>query len=185
MTPTPKRLLLAALLAASGAVAIAQAPASVPPAQPAAGEQAPRVAGERRAPRDPAQMQQRMAERHAQRMAQLKADLKISAAQEGAWNQFVAASQPPVSPQRQQQNRADFDKLTTPQRIDLMQQRMTERQAQMKQRGDAVKAFYAQLTPEQQKTFDSRPMRGGPGDGKRGGGRHHYGGWGGPGMMGR
>jgi len=80
-------------------------------------------------------------------------------------------------------DRAQMSQLTTPQRMELMDKRMAERQAQMKQRSDAVKAFYAQLTPEQQKTFDSRPMRGGPGGpgGMHGGGHHH----GGPGMMGR
>ncbi len=46
----------------------------------------------------------------------------------------------------------------------------------MKQRGDAVKTFYAQLTPEQQKVYDERAMRGGRGEGQRGGGRHgHHG----------
>ena len=192
MNPTPKRLWIAALLAASGAVAIAQSPA-----QPAAGEQPPRAASaevRRAAPRDPAQWQQRMAERHAQRLAQLKTALKLSAAQEGAWNQFVAASQPPAL--RTPPARPDFAQLSTPERIDLMQQQMAERQAQMKQHGDAVKTFYAQLTPEQQKTFDNQPMRGprgaGPRHGPHGGGWGGYGGyggygcgWGGPGMMGR
>ena len=112
MNPTPKRLWIAALLAASGAVAIAQSPA-----QPAAGEQPPRAASaevRRAAPRDPAQWQQRMAERHAQRLAQLKTALKLSAAQEGAWNQFVAASQPPAL--RTPPARPDFAQLSTPER---------------------------------------------------------------------
>ena len=43
------------------------------------------------------------------------------------------------------------------------------------QRGEAVKAFYAQLTPEQQKVFDERGMRHGKGEGRHGGhrGGHH------------
>ncbi|QTD45465.1 Spy/CpxP family protein refolding chaperone [Ottowia testudinis] len=175
MTQQPKRLFIIATLATLGAVAMAQTP---PPAghAPAAGEaSATRPApGDRRGRMDPAQMQQRMAERHAQRMADLKAQLKLNPSQEGAWNTYSAAMQPPANLQRQRMARAEFAKLTAPQRIDHMQQRGAERQAQMKQRGDAVKAFYAQLTPEQQKVYDERAMRGGPGEGKRGGGRHGH-----------
>ena len=169
MTQHPKRLFLAGLLAASlGSVAIAQNAPQAAAAQPAAGE----ASG--RARMDPAQRQQRMAEHHAKRQAELKAQLKLTPAQEGAWNQYTAAMQPPAKGPRM--DRAEFDKLTTPQRIDRMQQRSAERQAQMKQRGDAVKAFYAQLTPEQQKVYDERAMRGGRGEGQRGGGRHgHHG----------
>ena len=175
MNPTPKRLWIAALLAASGAVAIAQTPA-----QPAAGEQPPRAASaemRRAAPRDPAQWQQRMAERHAQRLDKLKAELKLSPAQEGAWNQFSAAMQPPAPDARGPASRADFARLSTPERIDLMQKRADERHARMKQRGDATKAFYAQLTPEQQKSFDSRAQRAGRGEGWHGGHGEHRG-WG-------
>lgn len=169
MTQHPKRLFLAGLLAASlGSVAIAQNAPQATAAQPAAGE----ASG--RARMDPAQRQQRMAEHHAKRQAELKAQLKLTPAQEGAWNQYTAAMQPPAKGPRM--DRAEFDKLTTPQRIDRMQQRSAERQAQMKQRGDAVKAFYAQLTPEQQKVYEERAMRGGRGEGQRGGGRHgHHG----------
>ena len=171
MTRATQHLLIAALLAASGAVATAQTPL-----QPAAGESVERSApAERRGRFDPAQMQQRMAQRHSQRMAELKAQLRITPAQEGAWNQFSATMQPPAIGQRPAQNRADWARLTTPQRIDQMQQRASERQQQMAQRGDAIKAFYAQLSAEQQKTFDERSRR----DGRRGDHRHHGGGWGG------
>ena len=172
MTQHPKRLFLAGLLAASlGSVAIAQNAPQATAAQPAAGE----ASG--RARMDPAQRQQRMAEHHAKRQAELKAQLKLTPAQEGAWTAYTAAMQPPANAQRRgpRMDRAEFDKLTTPQRIDRMEQFAAERQAQMKQRGDAVKAFYAQLTPEQQKLYDDRAMRGGKG--KRGGPGHHGMGW--------
>lgn len=167
MKPHRKHLLLATLLAASSTLALAQAPAAGDaPAQPARAERM-----------DPARMQQRMAERHAQRMAQFKAELKLSPAQEGAWNQFSAAIQPPAQDARGPASRADFAKLSTPERIDLMQKRADERHARMKQRGDATKAFYAQLTPEQQKSFDSRAQRAGRGEGWHGGHGEHRG-WG-------
>ncbi|MDO5289536.1 MAG: Spy/CpxP family protein refolding chaperone [Pseudomonadota bacterium] len=186
-----KHLLIATLLAATAGLAGAQTVmpaagdgAAQPPAARASAERGER--GDRgprgeHARKDPAEMQKRMAERHAKRMADLKAQLKITPAQEGAWNNFAAAMQPKAPAQRP--DRAEFDKLTTPQRIDRMQALHAERGAEMKARGDATKAFYAQLTPEQQKTFDERALRGGKhGDGdRRGGGKHgrhggHHGG---------
>lgn len=181
--PARKHLLIAAVLAAAAGLAGAQtampaagdgaAQPQAAQAQPKAerGERGPRGAHHHRAARkDPAEMQKRMAERHASRMAELKKQLNITPAQEGAWNNFAAAMQP--KPPAQRPDRAEFDKLTTPQRIDRMQALHAERAAEMKARGDATKAFYAQLTPEQQKAFDQRALRGG----KRGhGGGHHDG----------
>ena len=45
--------------------------------------------------------------------------------------------------------------LTTPQRLDRMAARMAERQQRFAQHAAAVKQFYAQLTPAQQKAFDA------------------------------
>jgi hypothetical protein len=56
-----------------------------------------------------------------------------------------------------------------------MQARMAERQAAMGQRIEAIKGFYASLTPEQQKVFDSQHMGGMQRTGmKRGHGGHHH-----------
>ncbi|MFD1712513.1 hypothetical protein FVQ98_09610 [Ottowia sp. GY511] len=181
MTKAPKHLLLATLLAATGIVATAQTPASTaqpaPTAAPAAGD-ASAQPGQRQARGNPAERQKRWAEHRAKRQAELKAALKLTSAQEGAWITFTTATQPPARAERSAQDRDAFKNLNTPQRIDLMEKRMAERQAHMKQRGDAVKTFYAQLTPEQQKVFDERGMRFGKGEGKRGhrGGHHgHHG----------
>ncbi|MCA0327814.1 MAG: Spy/CpxP family protein refolding chaperone [Proteobacteria bacterium] len=183
MTSITSRLVLASLLAIGSGLATAQ---TTPPAAPATGEAAARPAPARM---DPAQRQQRMAERqqrmterHAKRLADLKAQLKISAAQEGAWTQFSGAMQPPAPGQFQRPDRAEVEKMTTPQRIDRMQQMQQQRAERMKQRGDAVKTFYAQLTPEQQKTFDSRAMRHMGERGGRGERHGHHGMHGGPGM---
>jgi hypothetical protein len=62
--------------------------------------------------------------------------------------------------------------LPTPQRLDRMQARMNERQAAFARRSDAVKRFYAQLTPAQQRAFDA--LHDGPG-GLRGGPGHGHG----------
>jgi Spy/CpxP family protein refolding chaperone len=44
--------------------------------------------------------------------------------------------------------------------------------AEADRRGEAAKAFYATLTPEQQKTFDAHTLRQHRKDGHRGGDRH-------------
>jgi|GEM_PF-778349 len=154
-------LVLAGLLATVGAGAMAQ----TPPAPPAA----PR--GERMGNHDPAKMQAMI----AKHQAELKAKLKITPAQEGAWNSYTAAMQPPAHARPTPEQRAEFDKLTTPQRIDKMKemrtQRMAEMNAAMDKRGEATKAFYAVLSPEQQKTFDAEHKKHGP----RGGHREHGG----------
>ena len=140
-TRTPfKGLVLAGLLATLGATAFAaDAP---PPPPPAAGM----------AHHDPAKMQEHM----QKRQAALKAQLKLTAAQEGAWTTFTTSMQPPAKGPRPA--KADFEKLTTPERIDKMRAMRAERDAEMDKRADATKAFYATLSPEQQKVFDANAM---------------------------
>jgi Spy/CpxP family protein refolding chaperone len=54
---------------------------------------------------------------------------------------------------------------------------MAEMNAAMDKRGEATKAFYAALTPEQQKTFDAEHRKHGPRGGHEGrGGPGHQGG---------
>lgn len=171
-------LLASATFASSGA--FAQAPLTAPPppaaeAQP--GAQAPAKAQPKRA--DRADRFERMQAHRAQRLAAMKEKLKLSPTQESAWNNFTAAQQPPARPAGQPgADRAEFAKLTTPQRLDRMQARQAERSAMFAKRADATRSFYAALTPEQQKTFDAEAMphfgprgQGGP-DGHPGG--HHH-----------
>ncbi len=162
------RLVLAGLLATAGAAAMAQAPVAPPPAPMAAGMHGGH--GERMGRYDPAKRQAWM----AKRQADMKAKLAITPAQEGAWRTFTASMQPPAygaHPTAEQ--RAEFEKLTTPQRIDKMRdmrtQRMTEMTAAMDKRGEATKVFYAALTPAQQKVFDSEHAKRGHHGGKGGG----------------
>lgn len=170
MTPIRKHFVVAGLLASMGLAVFAQTPAAPQPAPGAAPQAHARMGGH-----DPAKMQQRMAERHAKHQAELKNQLKITASQEPAWTAFTASMTPPAGMQRP--DRAEFDKLTTPQRIDKMRELRVQRDAQMDKRADATKTFYAALTPEQQKVFDSNAMRGhgGKGKGGHGHGRHHGG----------
>ena len=111
-------------------------------------------------PMDPArmaEMQKQMSERHAQRMERLKAELKLTPAQEPAWNAYVART---AHEPRKPAAADDWSKLTTPQRLEKMQALHNEHNAEMAKRIDATKSFYATLSPEQQKTFDSQSMRG-------------------------
>jgi hypothetical protein len=149
----PRHLLLTAMLAGLGTVALAQS------AAPAAAASVPATVPHRHG--TPEQWHERMAQRRAQRMADLKAALAITPDQESAWSQFEAAMQPPVMPQSSDERGqgGEWAKLTTPERIDRMEQRMADRQQHFKQMGEAIKAFYGQLTPKQQKIFDERAMR--------------------------
>ena len=180
-------LILASLLATAGVGAIAQgtdaAPAALKPSTSApAAQNTMAHHGEHRMGRhDPAKMQAWM----AKRQAELKAKLKITPAQEGAWTAFTASMQPPARMMGGERpmtaQRAELDKLTTPERIDKMKalrtERMTEMHAEMDKRGDAVKAFYAVLSLEQQKTFDAEHRKMGERHerGHHGGGMQHKG----------
>jgi periplasmic protein CpxP/Spy len=176
------RLLLAGLIALPGAAVLAQAtapaaaPATTTPAGPATQDADQRGShmGMGKSHHDPARMQERVAKRHAE----LKAKLKITAAQEPAWTAFTATMTPPASMMRDRRaQHAELQKLPTPERIDklraLRTEHMTEMMKSMDQRGDATKALYAALSPEQQKTFDAEAQQGGR---HAGGQRSHHGG---------
>ena len=105
---------------------------------------------------------ERMGKYIEKRQAELKAKLHLTAAQEPAWNSFVQAMKPPAKPVFQPLDREALAKLPTPERIEKMnaqhEANSTAMQTQMKQRGEAAKQFYAQLTPEQQKVFDAETV---------------------------
>lgn len=161
----------ATLFAAMAMPVWAQAPAAPGAAAPTtAVESAPRKGP---GPRDHAAHEKRMAER-AQKF---QAALQLTDAQQAGWNSYREAVKP-VRPAKHL-DRESFAKLTTPQRIDHMQQQRAERNAQADRRAQATKTFYATLTPAQQKTFDAETLRHGP-HGKRHGhgphgqhGKHH------------
>jgi periplasmic protein CpxP/Spy len=161
MKLAPKHLIATGLLAALGFAATAQ---TAPPAAPGAGP-AP-MAREHHGRFDPAKLQERM----ARRQAELKQKLQLAPAQESAWTAYTSAMKPPARMQRP--DRAEFAKLTTPERIDRMQALHATRSAEMGKRAEATKAFYAALTAEQKKVFDAESLH------RRGGhpgGRHHKG----------
>jgi len=110
---------------------------------------------------DPARMQARM----DQRNAALKTQLKITPQQEALWTAFTESHKPAAAAGGSQRpDPAEMAKLSTPERLDRMQQlraqHMGEMSAAMEKRTAATKALYAALTPEQQKIFDTAAMPG-------------------------
>lgn len=171
-------LVLAGLLATFGASAMAEGPTAAPAPAASAGQAGPQAGHHMMGQRDPAKMQAWM----AKRQTELKAKLKITPAQEGAWTAFTAAMQPParMGERFTPEQHAEYAKLSTPERIDKMRamrtQRMTEMMAMMDKRGEATKALYAALSPEQQKTFDAEHRKMGHGESHHEGGMHSKGG---------
>jgi protein CpxP len=151
-------------------------------AQPAPGAGAsagPAAHGQGMGKHDPAKMQTRM----TQRLAKLKATLKITPEQEAAWTTFTDSVKPmPHSSQRASMaaSKAELKQLPTPERLDRMRAMRTEHMAamtaQMDQRAEATKTFYAALSTDQKKVFDDQfsPHAGGRGGHRAGpmGGQH-------------
>lgn len=170
-----RHLLTAGLLAGLGLAAVAQT--QTPPAPPA-GQVAPSTMQGEHGRMDPARMEQmraRMEERMAKRLGDLKQKLQIARGQESAWDSWTAAIKPTHF---QRPDRAAFERMTTPERIDRIKAQRAQRSAEMDKRLDATKTFYAQLTPEQQKVFDQEGLRfAARMGGHKGGhfGRHHHG----------
>lgn len=109
------------------------------------------------------------ADRMQARMTSIQSALNLKESQMAAWSAFEAAMKPPAKADKQdrKQHKEAFKAMTTPERLDWMQSMKAKRETEMGQRTEAIKAFYAQLTPEQQKSFDeafwSRHGRGGMG----------------------
>lgn len=153
MTPffTRRGLAATAIAAAVAAVSIG-AIAQNAPSAPAA----PQAQGHRHDPQHHAEHLQRMQQRMAQHQERLKASLQLTPEQEPAWNAFIARMQPAERPVGARMDRDEWSKLTTPERLARMEAMKAERDKAMGQRHDAIRSFYAQLNPAQQKAFDAQ-----------------------------
>lgn len=141
------------LLAATVAFGLSGAAFAQSAANPQSGERAERIAKmkEHRAERHA-----KMAERRAARAAKLHDALKLSPQQEQAWANFQAAMAPKPRPAF---DRAAMRDLPAPERMARRIALSKQRIANMEARQAAVAAFYATLSPEQQKTFDDASQR--------------------------
>jgi periplasmic protein CpxP/Spy len=96
---------------------------------------------------------QKFAERMAKRQAALHDKLALTPAQEGAWQAFTARMQATV-PARSGVRPAKA--LTAPERAERKAAFLQVAQQQAAGRVQPIKEFYAVLSPEQQKIFDSQ-----------------------------
>lgn len=105
-----------------------------------------------------ARMHEHMSQRHAQHLTDLKTQLKLEKEQEAAWATFTQAMQIPAqAPARP--DRAAFEKMSTPERLEQMQAHRAKMDVQMQKHAEATKLFYGVLNAEQKKVFDSESLR--------------------------
>lgn len=99
--------------------------------------------------------------RRAAHLAGLKEKLALTAEQESAWSTFAESFQrgPRHLGADRKAMREEFDTLSTPERLDRMQAMAEMRRARMTERAEAIKTFYAALTPAQQAVFDAEAMQ--------------------------
>ncbi|VTU17576.1 hypothetical protein H4CHR_00015 [Variovorax sp. PBS-H4] len=164
MISSRQKTLMAGLIASAAfacSTGFAQGSPAATAAPAATAQAAPADAKASRPHVDRTQRFERMQAKRAQRLAELKQKLRLDASQEGAWNNFTATQQRPRSAATVRMDRAEFAKLTTPQRLERMQARQAERSARFTQRVEATRSFYATLSPEQQKTFDAETIHAG------------------------
>jgi len=91
-------------------------------------------------------------EAHAKAMHDI---LAIRPDQEAAWQAFTASMVPPHHPDMDHHGEGHGMAMTTPERLDHMAAKMAEHQAAFQRHAEAVKRFYAVLSPQQQKAFDA------------------------------
>jgi|SRR6185312_11973970 len=92
-------------------------------------------------------------------LIRLHDDLRLSDSQEQAWREYAVA----IAPSRDvvARHRATSELLPlvpTPRRIALIEATMAQDAIDFRRQGEAVTAFYARLTPEQQRTFDRETL---------------------------
>jgi hypothetical protein len=107
---------------------------------------------------------------HRDPTAHLRAILQLKPGQEAALTAYVAAMKPPEHGRDGMMHRADGGPptpKTTPERLAMIDKRMSEHAAKAHARLDAIRTFYNQLDPAQKRAFDELPPmmgrhRGGP-----------------------
>ena len=88
-------------------------------------------------------------------LSKLHDDLRLTSAQAGAWQQYVAAMDDGGQMQaRRQAAEQMLPQIPTPRRLALMDATMSDELADFRRQSAAVQAFYARLTPDQQRIFD-------------------------------
>jgi len=119
----------------------------------------------------PARMRAMHEARERQHAADLRTILRLRPDQEGALTAFLQSQHPPMGPERGRRDEPSGAPMTTPQALDAMARREAEHAAMRQKHADALKTFYAALSPEQRPVFDALQRMRGHG-GERGGWGH-------------
>ena len=102
------------------------------------------------------------------KLRQLHGDLHLTAAQEAAWRNYAGAVMSDAQAQaRHEAAEQLLPQLPTPRRIALIDATTAEDVADLHRRGEVVDAFYAGLSPDQQRTFDRETVQNGVGQSGR------------------
>jgi len=111
---------------------------------------------------DEGRLHERMTKHWEQRQAELKTKLHLASAQEPAWSSFVQGTKVPAKALAQPLDHEALAKLTTPERLEKMnavhEANLATMQTHIKQRTEATRVFYSQLSVEQQKVFDAETL---------------------------
>jgi hypothetical protein len=124
--------------------------------------QAQPMMGEMGMRHDEGRSHERMVKHWEKHQAELKAKLHLTGAQEPAWATFVQSMKAPATRLAHPIDREVLAKLNTPERMEKMnavhEANLATMQAHIKQRTEATRAFYNQLSVEQQKVFDAETL---------------------------
>jgi hypothetical protein len=89
----------------------------------------------------------------------LQQNLHLTPQQQPAWKAYrEQAAQPDKAQGRRSAAAKMFPTLTAPQRMDLIEAEMRQELADLQHQSEALKAFYAVLTPEQKRVFDNQTL---------------------------
>jgi periplasmic protein CpxP/Spy len=133
-----------------------------------------------------ARMQQMREAHERQHAADLRTILRLRPDQEAALTTYLQSHKRPEGAGKPGEHRgpagggAMSAPLTTPQRLDEMARHDTEREAMQKRHAEALRTFYAALSPEQRQVFDALQRMHGGGHGHGGWGHRGFGGMHGP-----
>ena len=145
MKSIAKSLLLAALIAlACTAVSAQQAPTPASETSDQSAQGRP-------------QIRERITAHRLKRAAELKSKLALRPEQEPAWEGLMAALKPQGPAKRPA--RAEIEQLSTPERLDKILAQRKQRDVEVEKRIASIKVYYATLTPEQQRIFDTQTAR--------------------------
>jgi hypothetical protein len=85
--------------------------------------------------------------------------LHLNAAQESAWQAYRAqAAAPSKAQDRRRVAERMFPTLSAPQRMDLVEAEMRQELLDLQAQSQALKTFYATLSPQQKATFDAKTL---------------------------